>query len=69
MASAVLRPEMSPGNVVHTFHATVHAGIHPHSIQPRDKEAGFTAVQAYEPSLIHPLVSGFGDDVCLPGQI
>ena len=69
MASAVLRPEMSPGNVVHAFHATVHAGIHLHSIQRRDKEAGVTAVQAYEPSLIYSLVSGFGDGFCLPGQI
>jgi len=58
---------MFSGVVVHHLHAPMHVGIHIHTNQPIDKEAKAAALQAYEPSLLYPLVCGFGHNVCLPG--
>ena len=67
MAQALVSRQTCSGHAVHPFHAAVHAGIHAHSNQPRNKEAGDTAVQADEPGLLCYLVSGFGNNVCLRG--
>lgn len=67
MAPAVISHQTCPGDVVHPCYAAVHGGIYAHSNQPSYKEAGDTAVQADEPGLLCSLVSGFSDNVSLPG--
>ena len=69
MASVLFCHKMSSDDVIHPYDAIVHAGIHSDTIQPSHKEAGVTAVQAYEPCLFHALVPCIGDHVYLPGQI
>lgn len=66
MESTVLQNEISSDDIVCTFHATLHAGIHFHSSQPTEKEDGDSSVQAHEPSVFRPVVLGFGGNVGLP---
>ena len=44
MESTVLQNEISSDDIVYTFHATLHAGIHVHSSQPTEKEDGDSSV-------------------------
>lgn len=66
MESTVLQYEISSDDIVYTFYATLHAGIHVHSSQPTEKENGDSSVQAHEPSVFCPVVLGFGGNVGLP---
>ena len=66
MESTVLQNEISSDDIVYTFYATLHAGIHVHSPQPTEKEDGDSPVQAHEPSVFCPVVLGFGGNVGLP---
>jgi len=66
MESTVLQNEISSDDVVYTFHATLHAGIHVHSPQPSEKEDGDSPVQAHEPGVFCPVVLGFAGNVGLP---
>ena len=56
MESTLLQNEISSDDIVYTFHATLHAGIHVHCPQPSDKKDGDFSVQAL----------GFGGNVGLP---
>ena len=56
MESTLIQNEISSDDIVYTFHATLHAGIHVHCPQPSDKEDGDFSVQAL----------GFGGNVGLP---
>ena len=66
MESTVLRNEISYDDVVYTFHATLHAGIHVHSRQPSEKEDGDSPVQVHEPGVFCPVVLSFAGNVGLP---
>ena len=66
MESTVLQNEISSDDVVYTFHATLHAGIHVHSLQPTEKKDGDSSVQAHEPGVFCPVVLAFAGTVGLP---
>ena len=66
MESTVPQNEISSDDVIYTFHATLHAGIHVHSPQPTGKEDGDSPVQTHEPGVLCPVALGFAGNVGLP---